>query len=256
VDVSQTSSMDRIDPGADETWPDDVRAEVERLVAECRRFNNSAEKVSAELSLGHVDAAFDAEHSFRALLGERLVSLFHATRLLPHEVDSVVHDGLIVLSEEFRSRRLDRVIAVYGEEIGSTILEALRSSGPLTDAGHIRGRVNTLWGVTPLQPAFDGAGDGMTVFLSNWGGECFYWVAHESPEGQTIQLLTQRSTPVIVEVGVHPAALNDFTLLWRVFAGQLGGWPGSWHEFFVRESIPPERVAALIDPRSPRWPVA
>jgi hypothetical protein len=57
----------------------------------------------------------------------------------------------------------------------------------------------------------------MTVFLSNWGGESFYWAESESPElKETIALLTDRSMPTSVKLAVRAGSLNTYTRLWAV----------------------------------------
>lgn len=260
--MSESGGVDRalaIDPADQATWPADVLEEVERLALLCREQpSNGTETPSYELSLGHVDAGHEAEGAFRALLGTRPVALFHATRLLPHEREAIRSEGLLVLTDAHRSARLDRVIKLYGDELGRGQLEALRQAGPLSwNAGHRDGRVGRLFGITPLQAAFDDAGPGMTVFLDNWGGESFYWAAEDSATiEETLGILTQRSVPAVVEFAVEARSLNPYTYLWRVFVAQLRGWRAPWHEFCTTESIPPERVLTILGPRSHRWPLS
>jgi hypothetical protein len=246
-----------IDPGDMSTWPEDVQGEVEALIERCREVQgNDPATSSCDLRLEYVDAVFAAERAFRELLGSRPVALYHATRLLPHALKAVRQDGLVVLDEDHRSRRLDRVIDVYGNKIGADRLGLLRTAGPLSwDREQRDGRLGQLFGVTPLQATFDDAGDGMTVFLENWGGESFYWAAEESEElAEVIDLLTARSTPVIVELGVHAGWLNTYTDLWKVFVGQLGGWPRACQVFSLSGSVPPDRIERLLVPTSDGWP--
>jgi hypothetical protein len=246
-----------IDPADRSTWPSDVRAEAERLAVRCRQQpDNTSCTPAYELSLGHVDASYEAEARFRDVVGDRFIALFHATRLLPHELEAVRHEGLVVLTKDHRNQRLDRVIELYADYLGAQRLECLRHSGPLSwRRGD--GRLGVLFGVTPLQVAFDDAGEGMTVFLSHWGGESFYWSAKESSDlKKTIQLLTERSSPAIVEVGVRARSLNTYGRLWPVFVAQLDRWRQPWHEYWTQESIPPEHVVTILDPRSDRWPLS
>jgi hypothetical protein len=246
-----------IDPADQSTWPDDILDAIRRLAADCRgNADNTPGTPSYELSLSHVDAGYQAEEAFRDLLDDRPIALFHATRLLSHERDVVLCKGLMVLDEAHRFRRLDRVIDIYGEEVGVERLERLRNAGPLSwDTEQRRGRLGLLWGVTPLQHAFDSAGDGMTVFLEHWGGECFYRVGRDPELEGTIALLTDRSVPSIVEVALRASSLNTYTKLWPIFVAQLDGWQEPWHQFSTQESIPPERVLEILDPASPKWPL-
>lgn len=256
--VGETPGVQVVDPADRATWPPDVQAEVERLARRCRdQPDNGPSTPSYELGLGHVDAAFQAETTFRDLLGVRPVALFHAARLLPHEHETIRREGLVVLDEDHRSRRLDRVIEIYGGELGRHRLEQLRGAGPLSwGSGHRTGRLGRLFGVTPLQAAFDSAGSGMTVFLENWGGESFYWANEESPElRHVIQDLTDRSAPAIVEFAVRARLLYTYTRLWPIFVAQLDGWRESWHEFSTKVSVPADAVLTILDSASERWPL-
>lgn len=248
-----------IDPATPETWPADVHQWVSQLARRCRDDpqNHHPRTPSYELGVGSIDATYDAEARFRDLLGERPVALFHATRLLLHEVEAIQHQGLLVLDEHHRSERLDRVIDLYGDTLGVDRLGTLRSAGPLSwDRHHREARLGTLHGVTPLDDAFKGAGHGMEVFLENWGGESFYWAQQESPDqADVIADLTSVSSPAIIEVAVQAHTLNDYRLLWAVFVGQLDGWSEPWHEFSTRTSIAPDRVVEIIRPENGRWPL-
>lgn len=251
------AALEVVDPGSVNTWPPDIRQFVERLAVRCRAIPaNRPNTPSYELALERIDEVFDVETMFRQLIGERHIPLFHATRLLPHEEDSVRLDGLLPLSTQHRDVRLDQVIEIYGRELGMDRLELLRHAGPLTwNSDHRQGRLGVLCGVTPLQDAFAGAGTGMTVFLENWGGESFYWAGEEASDLQTVLgALTGRSQATIVEVAVSPAALNTYTHLWQIFVGQLDGWEHAWHEFQTRTAVPPDRVLAMIHEASDGWP--
>lgn len=251
-------SLSVIDPSDVEAWPADVRAEVEALATRCGDCaENTSMTVAYELSLGRPDAGHHAEQRFRCLIGERRIALAHATRLLPHERETLNVEGLQVLAEDHRSRRLDAVIARYGTDLGVDRLEGLRHAGPLAwNEAHRLGRLGLLWGVTPLKDAFDRAGDGMTVFLENWGGESFYWAGEDSSDLRDVVAdLTERSAPLVVRFGARATSLNTHTYLWPIFVGQIAGWPEAWHEFYVRESVAPAHIAAVIDEASDAWPL-
>lgn len=246
-----------VDPADQTSWPDDIASEVWQLTEQCRTVrSNKPTRHSYELTLGGFEEDHATERAFRDLFCDRHIAMFHATRLLPHEIASVRVDGLTVIGKKQRSARLDRVVEIYGAEFGSDRFELLRGAGPLYDNG-ANGRVGKLWGVTPLQIAFDEGGHGMTVFLKKWGGECFYWCADESVElKESIDFLTERSTPAIVCYAVTPSKLNTYTKLWSIFVAQFGGWPSPWHEFYVEESIPAEQVVEILSPGSAAWPLA
>jgi hypothetical protein len=250
--------VDVVDPASPESWPSDIRASANDLARRCRAEPaNTSDTPSYELRLGSYDAAVEAEREFRELFGERCVALYHATRLLPHEEESVRHDGLVALSIEHRAARLDSVIDQHGEELGAEQLELLRHAGPLRDSMQRRGRLGIWHGVTPLDVAFEEGGYGMSVFLANWGGETFYWAASESDAVRNVlRSLAAKSGPVIVEVAVPPLSLCSYRDLWPIFVAQLDGWRSPWHEFSVNESVPPDRVLRLIHQGDSAWPAS
>lgn len=196
---------------------------------------------------------YTAEREFLEVLDDRRIVLYHATRLLPHEVARVQQLGLLTLSEEGRDRRLDKVIEQYGKVINPERLEALRRSGPLARDPHQRSaRLGILYGVTPLGDTFEDAGSSMTVFLENWGGESFYWSDEDVDE--TIRELTRRSIATIVEFAVPASWLDSNSYIWQMFVGQLHGWEGACGEFRIGQSIPPKQILDLLHEDSPRWP--
>ena len=145
--------MEVIDPGDPRSWPGDVREEVDRLADLCRSNPENVGRPSFELEVRPAgwDESFDAERAFRDLLGNRLLTYYHGTRLLPHEDQMFLDEGLLVLSDDLRDRRLDRVIELYGDEVGRGALEGLRAVGPACRGSSQRSnRLGLLHGVTPL----------------------------------------------------------------------------------------------------------
>lgn len=246
-----------IDPGSPQSWPDDIRAETERLAKIVRSIpGNQPTRPSYEMTLGFPERDFKAEREFRDFIGDRHVAYYHATRLLPHEDQMFIEGGLQVLSDDLRNRRLDRVMELYGDEIGAERLETLRGAGPASRGSSQRsGRLGILHGVTPLDAVLWG-GWGMEVFLTNWGGESFYFVGRkESDLLATIDRLSDLSVPTVIETAARPHDLCDYKMLWTIFVARLDGWGDPWHEFSTRQSIPPERVLGILHPDSPRWPL-
>lgn len=255
--IGDKGTLAVIDPGQPDTWPADVRDHIDRLAESCKANpQNSRETPSCELTPETVDA-FTAEREFLEVLGNRMIVLYHATRLLPHELVRVEQLGLLILSEEERHQRLDSVIEHYGDVITPERLEALRSSGPLArDSLQRSARLGVLYGITPLGATFEDAGSSMTVFLENWGGESFYWAAYSDEDiAETIGELTRQSIATIVEFAVPASWLDRYSHVWQIFVGQLRGWDGACGEFRLGQSIPPRQILELLHEHSPRWPL-
>ena len=242
-----------IDPGDPASWPNDVADEVDRLAAMCRDNPENIGRPSFELEVSSWDESYAEEMAFRDLIGDRFVAYYHATRLLPHEDQMYVDDGLLVLSDELRNRRLDRVIELYGGEIEVGQLEALRNSGAASRGSSQRSnRLGLLHGVTPLEAIRHG-GWGMEVFMTFWGGESFYFDDREDP---AITALTAASRPSIIETAALAKDLCTYHWLWRIFVAQAdSSWDEPWHEFSTKVSIPPERILGILHPDSERWPL-
>ena len=254
--IADTDELAKINPGQPDTWPADVQDHVDRLALNCETNpENSEDTLSCELVPEALDA-FTAERDFLEVLDDRRIVLYHATRLLPHEVTLIRLLGLLTLSEEGRDRRLDKVIEQYGKVIKPERLEALRRSGPLARNSVQRSaRLGVLYGVTPLNATFQDAGSSMTVFLENWGGESFYGAAYSDEDiAETIRELSRKSTATIVEFSVPASFLAGNSYLWRIFVGQLHGWEGACGEFRIGHNIPPKQILDLLHEDSPRWP--
>jgi hypothetical protein len=226
------------------------------LAALCRANpENTKDRPTYELEVGSYEESLQVELAFRDLIGDRFITYYHATRLLPHEEQMFCDDGLLVLSDALRHHRLDLVIERYGDAIGVERLDSLRHSGPAArDSSQRSGRVGLLHGLTPLA-AISYAGWGMQILMTYWGGESFYFWSKADPEqSAAIAALSDLSTPTIIEVAARAQDLCTYHRLWPIFVGQIGHWDDPWHEFSTKVSIPPERVLDVLRPGSGRWP--
>jgi hypothetical protein len=116
----------------------------------------------------------DAEDSFTALLGDRLVRAYHSTRLLQEEAAAIRRDGLIPLSEELATSRI-RAACASGH-LTAAERDALLS-GSLFASGNIIGRPGQVCAVVG-RTVFDDDPAAVDLLLRLWGGEAIYW-AHE-----------------------------------------------------------------------------
>jgi hypothetical protein len=243
-----------VDPGDPTSWPRDIRAEVDRLAALCRSNPENVDRPSLELEIspGAWDEDPRVELAFRDLLGDRLITYYHATGLLPHEDQMYRDDGLLVLTDELRDRRLDQVIELYGDELGREALGSLRTVGPACPGSVQRPyRIGLLHGVTPLD-AVRHAGEGMEKLMTHWGGESCLLLKQEDPPHAAV---CERSTSTIVEAAVSARDLCAHRSLWRVFVGQADRWDKPWNEFSTKVSVPATRILAILHPGSERWPL-
>jgi hypothetical protein len=228
------------------TWPSSVYEAAERLaalVAAHPEFRSDY----ATSDLGRLGVPHDTDASFRAVLEEHPVQMFHATRLLSTERDGLVRDGLRRLDEALCRDRLDGVLRHHPGLLTSVEADDLLANGQL-EARHSGVRRGLLWFAAPWDAIEPG-------FADIWGGEAIGWTTAD-PEGrreQAIDRLTQASIPTVVEASVDVAWLDPLgSSLWVQFAGVLLGTPDIGNHWAVTNA-PSVPVLDLITPGHPRW---
>ncbi len=185
----------------------------------------------------------------------RLVG-YHATRLLPHEIEDVRdRAGLQILTEDLRRRKVAEAIkrfpaAFPDDPDGSVLLQ----SGPNDWQGTADVRLGSIDFVAPFI-LFDHDAAGLMNIFDTWGGETLGWLRSGSGSSHASAVLTSESKPAIIEIAARAATVNTYTPFLPAFAGALEGVPGSyWHQWRTSESVPPHFVIDIITVDSPRWP--
>ncbi len=234
-----------------ESWPPEVTRLVERVI-EGMTDPDWRNDPYDHLGWTHLEK----ERQLRELLNHCRLVGYHATRLLPHEIDQIREvTGLEVLTEELRVRKVSQARshhpdAFTGDDPNG---DALLRSGPNDWQGTADVRLGYLDFVAPFT-MFDYDAHGLMNLLDTWGGETLGWIADGKTSSTTLQKLTALSEPAIVEIAVRVPTLN-LTPLLPAFAGRLGEVPGSyWHQWRTTETVPPPYVLEIITPASARWP--
>ena len=235
--------MDLEDPT---TWTTQCCDFIDGVIIELDRCDESWRSASPSdlgYSLAFVDRQFEIEDELRSeVIADDLVLLSHFTRLLPHQIDEIMENGMQPLSQALHEERQGKA----SEITGINVQEALRR--PPQWYQH---RENQLWAVAPLRPAAIEAGDGLTCFLDHYGGEASYQGRREN---HAIERLTHESVPRIVQFASSPFAMNPYTAIWKVLAAQRAGNRDAWHEWYVNRPIPADHVLSLVGPLHPDWP--
>lgn len=103
--------MDIIDLASPATWPRDVHDAVAAIAEEVRGWRGLRPGFPAcDLPGRDYEYATVAEERVRRAIGDRLVAAYHATRLLPHEELMIRDEGLLVLTDELRDRKLAEAV--------------------------------------------------------------------------------------------------------------------------------------------------
>ncbi|MFI8358830.1 hypothetical protein ACIGD1_01490 [Streptomyces sp. NPDC085612] len=182
--MSAGEIVDIDDPGG---WPADVREFVASLAGVVPARVRDGGDLPYEVDL----AARDAE--LRMLLAGRWLRSFHATRLLPYEVEGVQASGLRRLTEALVEGRQDE--ALRRGEITQEEHAALRGSSVFKWDRWVGLRKGKVCLVANAQPLHEMAGN-FVPLLANWGGEAQYMTnAWEQLDCERVKKL---GTPSIV----------------------------------------------------------
>jgi hypothetical protein len=231
------SSAAAVDVDDQTTWPVEVRrqvaADVDQLT-DVRDFGQltgiSAVRWRSQLLEGHT------------------LRVFHATKLLKHELDDLAVVGLRPLTERLVDERLQKAAAAG--ELSAEMAEALAQISLLRvqDQREIReGMVSVVAGLKLL--GFNP--DSVTNQLTRWGGEVLNQ-ALETSDPMSIRL-RQIGTPalVIAEVQVsEDAVADDYQLdaLYRAFVGTALGFAGVGAHLQLHLPIPGSQIEAVWTP--------
>jgi hypothetical protein len=193
---------------------------------------------------------FELEDEFQHGLAGHLLRAYHATRLLPHEVEMIREQGLRLLTEELV---LDRVDAAWRHSfVSDEEAEVLRSSHVFAHRGQAWNRANQICLLLSTN-SMENRGKGIQWLLRTWGGEA---VQMSSGHEHLSERVNQLGNPAIV---VADLDLNDgekhalFPGLHKAFVGRMIGLEGIDADIFYRSPIPPDRIAAIWQPGDPEY---
>jgi hypothetical protein len=248
-----------IDLGIPESWIEDARAIAVAVAADIRaREGDAVTKTPAsDLKWRSPDEDAVLEKRLRSAMRGHGVLVYHATRLLPHEVDWIRNEGISPLTSDLRERKLRLARDAYPEVLASGDVELLKNSGPLNWGTGQNVRLGQLWAVAPLSAFQDPAG--FERLLGNWGGESIYWTAARNDvEAERIRLVFERlnalSSPSIVEFTIDSAKLWRVPDIWKVMVGVLLSARDASNGWFTDSRVPAGDVISILQPGDARWP--
>lgn len=154
--------------------------------------------------MSDLDVDPDEEDRFRRLLDGHAVRAYHATRLLPHEVEGIRNEGLHRLDADLIQKRLESAAALG--VLTDVQANRLRESHMLTgiDTGRREGQVCLFLSRSTFEEEH-----GLWRLFATWGGEAIYFGAGRGTDLSS-HLLTIGEPALVV------AALDDLHQGWRV----------------------------------------
>lgn len=221
------------------TWPDEVINAVDEIISSNPGFSKAKNVSDLRLEDGERDRIIKAVEPIPLIA-------FHASRLLPHEIDSVIQNGLLPPSEEFVRLRIEQAISfgyldpVSAARFQNSSLGYLRrrTRAPLIFLTISRNALRKRWDSGPL--------------VSNWGGEAMYGDLTKSPEMRTHLSMGR---PVIVKtlfrLGFSTIRLThwepaSYLVAVRLKKETLGG-------NLLMDAVSPQQILKVVTSDDPEW---
>jgi hypothetical protein len=215
-----------VDPDEPSTWTDEMRTAVERYRHEW------AEVIPPRALLGMLDG--------------RPLRAYHATRLLPHEIDNVRERGLVPLTPRHVLDRLDAAVALRA--LSAAERDQLRASQVFSADSRVhfsvsgrRDRVCAVVGKAAVNCR------GLKSLLGLWGGEAIYMGTSELHPR-----LSQIGTPTIVvlDLLLTPDRVAFIGDVFSVMVARRSDQDPPEAEVHVRGAVSPDEVADIWQPGS------
>ena len=189
------------------TWPDQLAELVDTMTDHVREVEGE----SPDLACSDLDvASFEGE--IEDVLDGQLLRAYHATRLLPHEVEAIRSTGLQILNDDLVCQRLtDAYLQGFLTEAERDQLVAGRTV--------TQGRRDKVC-LFLSQNELVNSPHGFARLLETWGGEGIYWAHADKGDALRPKLLSL-GTPSIVVALLDLAAPRQKTLI----------FPGLAHAF-------------------------
>lgn len=192
----------------------------------------------------------DGDHAtILAALDAVCVRVFHASRLLPFELEGIRCEGLEPASQKLFDGKVAGVVA-HGLLSPAEGNELLMTAAALDGSDGARAAQVC---VSAGRAVYRDAPHAVRPLLQSWGGEVLY-LAHEQDNlGKRLHKL---GTPTIIEVSLHAVRAEDrwFPAVEQCLVGTVLGFLDVGSDVFIRGSaVPPEDILAVHQPGGEWW---
>jgi hypothetical protein len=177
-----------------------------------------------------------------------MVRLFHATRLLPHEVVAVRTHGLRLLDDSLVTEKLDAAVAA-GVLAEAEAEYLSRHRAPLDGRS---GRRAAQICAAATTRGFTDEPHAVWALLSHWGGEAIYWAHERTPSEARLRSI---GTPAVVVFGAPIGRPADdwYPSLAALLLAARGGDARVNADVFLRSPVGAEDIEAIWLPGSAEY---
>ena len=216
------------------TWP----AQTRTWVSDAATLYRGSTELTPDLS----NRLLEREDEFRRSLGTDAILVYHCTRLLDHERQAILAEGLRPLDGELVQRRIAAATARGALSDGA---QRLVRSGNVYAINNTLGREHQVCFVLG-RGALDSEADGLSPFLSYWGGEALRGGPADAPALRSVGMpaivvCRLRLAPDSGRVVVHPS-------LSKLFVGTCLGLQMCAGEVYAYRRFTAEDVVAIWQP--------
>ncbi len=233
---------DVVDVDEPSTWPEAVLRRAEAW---------SASLTGSTKATGDLDLTPEDETRLLLDLDGRRMLVYHATRLLPHEVAGIRATGLSLASQDLVRRRVSE--AFEAGTIDRHLRDILWESHVFNDSDRGDNRIGRISLVLSRKP-FDQRPNGFHYLLSEWGGELITMSVKGSELRKELQRLGR---PAIVVAAVNlrdgPAKHWVFPGLPQLLVGRLLDLDDLGGVISYRSRVPRSGILAIWQPGDPGY---
>ena len=227
-DLSQSAKIVDIDDQA--TWPEKVVTFIEEKSESVDLEENSSMSIGDDIML--------------PLLNTSYLLVYHATRLLPHEKEDILSNGLQILTEELVTQKIQK--AVHFEYLTEKMGEELLRGSTLRTRPE-EDRANQICFVVGKSP-FEREDSELSDFFNIWGGEVINFT---SAGDNHMSCLKQIGEPAIVKALLLTTDQPSFLIspeLTVSFIRAFRGENSSSILHLANESIPSKNILTILRP--------
>lgn len=221
------------------TWPARLATAVRVIAATMP----ASERHTLDLPVKDAD-----DELIDSLLADQVQRYYHATRLLPHEIESVWQHGLRLLDDQLVADRL--AWALDGAALLPQEADALERGRVRIDGA--AGRRHAQVCAVASTHTFTHDAHGVWPLMTHWGGEGIYF-AQDDPVLR--QRLRGIGTPAIVVLHASAAGPLDehYPAQAKLFVGSHLGLADVAGDVFLREHVTSAQIEGVWTPGNPDY---
>ena len=200
------------------------------------------------------DLRIEDQGEIEGLLAGQSLLGFHATRLLPHELEAIRAGGLRLLDDDLIPSRIEsaRAVGTIDDDQAAEFVRAVQ-----TNYEKHRDTRGQRVGVAVGTAVFSRDPWGFSSLLRVWGGEVLFdYYTRKDPNYQVL-LTLGRASMVVIDLDLDPllavATARDRDRWLRALVGARLGLPDAYLSVPYPQDIPGRHILTILDSADPEF---